>query len=128
MISGADVAYDDLERDTAPEEAGSAPSDDPADKVVAGDPDEHLPWPEPALVRSWWRREGHRLPPGTRHILGRAISEATCREAWRDGFQPQRRAAAHELALMTTAAPLPNCCDQLTLSHAGKGQTTIAQR
>ena len=82
------------------------PSDDPSDPEVAGDPDEHLPWPDPALVRSWWSREHGRFAPGKRHLLGRPVGAAACDHAFRNGFQRQRRAAAYEAALARDDAEL----------------------
>jgi uncharacterized protein (TIGR02270 family) len=107
MITGVDLAYDDLERD-APEGFQAGPTDNPADDNVALDPDEDLPWPDPALLQQWWQDNGARFPAGTRHLLGRPIDEAACQYALTTGFQRQRRAAAFELALARTDARL---CD-----------------
>ncbi|MBD0274208.1 MAG: TIGR02270 family protein [Acetobacteraceae bacterium] len=108
MISGADLAYDDLERGTPPGEAMLVPGGGTADPEVVGDPDEHLPWPDPALVRSWWSREHRRFALGERHLLGRPAGAAACERAFRDGFQRQRRAAAFEAALARGDAELAN--------------------
>lgn len=107
LITGADLAYDDLEGE-APEGFEPDPSPDPADEAVAMDPDEDLPWPEPDLAEEWWRTNAGRFTPGTRHLLGRPLDEAACETAWRAGFQRQRRAAAHELAVMRREAGLAN--------------------
>ena len=100
MITGADLSHDDLERDAPPAEATPTPDGEPADDVPAHDPDEHLPWPDAALVRAWWNREGRRFARGTRHLRGRPIGAAACKAAWQEGQQRQRRAAAYELKLM----------------------------
>ena len=98
MITGVDLAYDDLDRD-APEGFQAGPTDNPGDENVALDPDEDLPWPDPALIRDWWQREGARFAQGQRYLLGQPLSPDACRHALATGFQRQRRAAAFELAL-----------------------------
>jgi uncharacterized protein (TIGR02270 family) len=107
MITGIDLAYDDLETD-APQNFQAGPTDNPADDNVALDPDEDLPWPDPALLRQWWERESSRFPTGTRHLLGRPLSTEACQHALTAGFQRQRRAAAFELVLARLDAPLFN--------------------
>jgi len=107
MIAGIDLAYDDLETDT-PEGFEAGPTANPADDNVALDPDEHLPWPDPVLIKPWWEREGSRFPAGTRHLLGRPLDEAACQHALAAGFQRQRRAAAFELTLASSDTPLFN--------------------
>lgn len=97
MITGVDLAYDDLERD-APANFQAGPTDIPADDNVALDPDENLPWPDPVLLQQWWQDNSARFPAGTRHLLGRPLDEAACHHALVAGFQRQRRAAAFELA------------------------------
>src|SRR5918996_2069321 len=54
MITGVDLAYDDLERD-APAGFEAGPTDNPADDNVALDLDEDLPWPDPVLLQKWWQ-------------------------------------------------------------------------
>jgi uncharacterized protein (TIGR02270 family) len=107
MITGVDLAYDDLEKD-APEGFQAGPNDNPADESVAMDRDEHLPWPDPALIQAWWQDNGARFAAGTRHLLGRPLDEAACQHALAAGFQRQRRAAAFELALARPEALLLN--------------------
>jgi uncharacterized protein (TIGR02270 family) len=107
MITGVDLAYDDLETD-APEGFAAGPTHSPADESVAMDPDENLPWPDPALIQSWWQQHGARFPAGTRHLLGRPLSPEACEHALTHGFQRQRRAAAFELALARRNASLLN--------------------
>jgi uncharacterized protein (TIGR02270 family) len=107
MITGVDLAYDDLEKD-APEGFQAGPTDNPADDNVALDPDENLPWPDPALIQGWWQDNGARFPAGTRHLLGLPLSAEACQHALATGFQRQRRAAAFELALAPPTPPLLN--------------------
>jgi uncharacterized protein (TIGR02270 family) len=105
MITGVDIAYEDLERE-APADVPLGPSESPADEDVAMDPDEDLPFADPELVRAWWERHGNRFPAGTRHLLGRPISEASLQVVLREGQQRQRAAAALELALSHPGQPL----------------------
>jgi uncharacterized protein (TIGR02270 family) len=107
MITGLDLAYDDLEKD-APEGFQAGPTDNPADENVALDPDEDLPWPDPALLQQWWQDNGARFAAGTRHLLGRPLSPDACQHALTAGFQRQRRAAAFELSLVRPDAQLLN--------------------
>jgi uncharacterized protein (TIGR02270 family) len=107
MITGVDLAYDDLERD-APDSFQAGPNDNPDDENVAMDPDEDLPWPDPALIQAWWQDNGARFAAGTRHLLGRPLSAEACQHALTAGFQRQRRAAAFELALARAERSLLN--------------------
>jgi uncharacterized protein (TIGR02270 family) len=107
LITGVDLAYDDLETD-APQDFQSGPTDEPSDANVDLDPDDNLPWPDPALLQTWWQDNAVRFATGTRHLLGRPIDEAACQHALTAGFQRQRRAAAFELALAQPDAPLFN--------------------
>ncbi|MEO1017631.1 MAG: TIGR02270 family protein [Pseudomonadota bacterium] len=107
MITGVDLAYDDLESD-GPEGFEAGPSPDPADANVALDPDENLPWPEPDLIEQWWQENRERFPAGQRYLLGRTLDEDACHHAWNAGFQRQRRAAAYNLAFGSAESRLEN--------------------
>ncbi len=105
FITGADIAYEDLETDK-PEGFESGPTENPEDDNVALDSDEDLPWPDPAKILAWWSAKQHQFQNGTRYLLGAPITEAQCRKVLREGFQRQRAAAAQELALMKPDEPL----------------------
>jgi uncharacterized protein (TIGR02270 family) len=105
MISGADLAYEDLDADR-PEGFEAGPNDDPEDENVEPDPDEDLPWPDPALVQGWWGQRKSKFSPGKRHLLGKEISAESCREALKAGRQRQRAAAALELSILEPGTPL----------------------
>ena len=107
MITGVDLAYDDLETD-APQDFQSGPTDEPSDANVDLDQDDNLPWPDPALIQTWWQANAARFAPATRHLLGRPIDEPACHHALTAGFQRQRRAAAYEVALTRPDAQLFN--------------------
>lgn len=105
MITGADLAYLDLERDQ-PEDFQAGPTEDPADENVAMDADENLPWPDAALIDKWWQANSQRFPAGRRYLCGREISPSSLVQTLRDGYQRQRAAAAIELALLSPDKPL----------------------
>ncbi|HEB94602.1 MAG TPA: hypothetical protein ENI94_14340 [Gammaproteobacteria bacterium] len=107
MITGVDIAYDDLEGEW-PDGFETGPTENPQDEDVAMDPDEDLAWPEPDLIQSWWQENSKHFHPGTRYLCGQPISVEHCQKVLRDGYQRQRRAAALELALLQTDAPLFN--------------------
>ena len=105
MITGIDLAYDDLDTDQ-PEDFEAGPTEDPEDENVDLDPDEDLPWPDQALIQQWWDDHGRNYQPGQRYLCGQPISEANCRRVLIEGFQRQRISAAYELALMNPDEPL----------------------
>jgi uncharacterized protein (TIGR02270 family) len=105
MITGADIAYLDLEGEK-PEGFESGPNEDPRDHSVSLDPDEDLPWPDPVKVAAWWKANQGRFQPGIRFLCGAPIGETQCLKVLCDGYQRQRIAAALELALLQPATPL----------------------
>lgn len=107
MITGVDLAYDDLETDW-PEEFEAGPSDNPEDEDVVMDADEDLPWPAPYLLRKWWADHKHSYAKGRRYLCGQPINRESCMDVLKSGFQRQRRAAALELALLSPGEPLFN--------------------
>lgn len=106
MITGTDLAYDDLDMDP-PDDAEVGPNDDPADEDVEMDPNEDLPLPNPALVARHWAALQPSLPEG-RLFLGRPRSPETFEHGFMTGYQRQRRAAAYAMALASDGAPLRN--------------------
>ena len=64
MITGVDIAYEDLEGEW-PEGFEPGPNEDPDDENVEMDPDENLPWPDPELIQKWWNnhRRTFRMVP-----------------------------------------------------------------
>ena len=98
FITGADIGFGQLEAER-PQAVAAAPTEAAEDDRVAIDPDEDLPWPDPARVEAWWAARQHQFHQGTRYFLGAPVCEAQCRKALKEGFQRQRTAAALELAL-----------------------------
>jgi uncharacterized protein (TIGR02270 family) len=107
LITGVDLAYDDLEGDW-PEGFEAGPTENPEDEDVALDADEDLPWPEPDLIAQWWSHKQAEFPKGQRLLCGQPICPETCLDVLKNGFQRQRHAAALELALLSPNEPLFN--------------------
>lgn len=107
LITGLDLAWLDLERD-APADFSAGPSDDPDDPDLGLDPDEDLPWPDPARIETWWAAHRERFAPGlqtgsgpgVRYFMGAPVSVAGCARVLRTGYQRQRHLAALWLCLL----------------------------
>lgn len=108
MITGVDLAYEDLDCDQ-PKEFEAGPSENPEDEDVAMDPDEELPWPDQQRITEWWSRNQEKFAIGERYLNGYTITHDNCFEVLKYGYQRQRRAAAIELALLNPDEPLFNC-------------------
>ena len=105
MITGVDIAYEDLEGEW-PEGFEAGPTEAPEDEDVELDPDEDLPWPEPELISGWWSKDKGGFRNGTRYLLGKPISPDQCQHVLIHGYQRQRSAAAIELAMVHSGQPL----------------------
>jgi uncharacterized protein (TIGR02270 family) len=105
MITGVDIAYEDLEGER-PEGFEAGPTENPEDENVEMDPDEDLPWPDPELIQGWWGRNKGQFRNGTRYLMGQPISSEHLNQVLRNGRQRQRAAAALELTLMQPGLPL----------------------
>jgi uncharacterized protein (TIGR02270 family) len=105
MITGADIAYEDLEGNK-PQGFEAGPTESPEDEDVAMDPDEDLPWPNPELILKWWDQRKSRFRNGTRYLMGRTVSPEHLQHVLRTGRQRQRAAAALELAMLNPGQPL----------------------
>jgi uncharacterized protein (TIGR02270 family) len=106
-ITGLDLAYLDLDR-KPPENFEAGPNDDPADRDVAMDPDDGLPWPDPERAQRWWSANQARFVAGARYFMGESISPDLCVRVLKEGFQRQRIAAAEYLCLLQPGMPLFN--------------------
>jgi uncharacterized protein (TIGR02270 family) len=105
MITGVDIAYEDLEGDW-PTGFEAGPTEDPEDDNVDMGPDEDLPWPEPELIAKWWHTHRAAFQSGTRYLVGKPMRPEWLQEVLRNGMQRQRAAAALELALRQPGQPL----------------------
>jgi uncharacterized protein (TIGR02270 family) len=105
MITGVDIAYQDLEGEW-PEGFEARPTESPEDEDVEMDPDEDLPWPNPELILGWWSKNKSAFRNGIRYLLGQPISPENLQRVLRTGRQRQRAAAAIELAMIKPGQPL----------------------
>jgi len=105
MITGVDIAYEDLEGEK-PEGFEPGPTENPEDENVAMDPDENLPFPDRKRVEQWWSRKRESFSAGVRHLLGKPMTNESLIDALRNGYQRQRAAAALELAIRNPGQPL----------------------
>jgi uncharacterized protein (TIGR02270 family) len=97
MITGVDIDYWDLNVES-PEGLAATHFRELTDEAIIPDPDEHLPWPAPEKVESWWQQNASRFVYGIRHLIGYPLQVDVGLKAWLSGYQRQRRAAAIELA------------------------------
>lgn len=111
MITGADISEDGFER-PAPLGFETGPGEAPEDDDATLDPDENLPWPDPAAIERWWSGISSSFEPDLRYFLGKPIEEASLWEILLTGVQVNRAEAALELAFLCpgkgifqTAAP-----------------------
>jgi uncharacterized protein (TIGR02270 family) len=99
LVTGLDLSFLDLDRNP-PEDLESGPTENPEDVDVDMDPDESLPWPDPAKIAQWWSTNSARFTPGTRYFMGEPVTRKHCVDVLRNGFQRQRAAAAEYLCLL----------------------------
>ena len=105
MITGVDIAYQDLDG-KQPEGFEAGPTENPEDENVEMDPDDNLPWPDPALIAKWWNAHQGEFQKGARYLLGKPITVDWLQQVLRIGRQRQRAAAALELAMRQPGKPL----------------------
>jgi uncharacterized protein (TIGR02270 family) len=105
MITGVDIAYEDLDGDW-PDGFEAGPTENPEDDNVEMDKDEDLPWPDHDLIYKWWNDKKQNYRNGTRYLCGKPISVNQCQYVLRHGYQRQRESAALELAMMQPGGPL----------------------
>lgn len=90
----------------APPDFSAGPSDDPGDDNVAMDPDEHLPWPNVDALSARCREAMGSMQRKTRYLCGKPITPEWLKVVLREGTQPDRAAAALELALHARTGPM----------------------
>lgn len=107
MITGADLAYENLDK-SLPEELNNGPTEDPEDENTELDADENLPMPDPEIVNKWWDSNKSRFKNGTRYLAGVPVASETMRQVLITGYQRQRTQAALELAMLSPGEKLFN--------------------
>jgi uncharacterized protein (TIGR02270 family) len=105
MITGIDIEYEDLDGEE-PEGFEGGPSEEAEDEDVDIDPDEDLPWPNPELIRKWWKERRKDFRSGVRYLRGKEITSGSLMDALIQGNQRQRGAAALEIAIKEPLKPL----------------------
>ena len=95
MITGVDIAYEDLEGEW-PEGFEAGPTEEPEDEDVEMDPDEDLPWPKPQLITKWWDQNKQNFSTGKRYFLAKPINKENLQLALKNGYQRQRAARSEE--------------------------------
>lgn len=98
MITGVDLAYEDLDSDK-PEDFEPGPTENHEDENVDMDEDEDLPWPNSQLIEKWWFTHRLEFANGMRYLCGRPMTIESLNQVLRTGRQRQRTAAAIELAM-----------------------------
>jgi uncharacterized protein (TIGR02270 family) len=109
LITGVDLAFQDLESKPPEQPVDAGPNDDRENPSVAMDEDDGLPWPDPQRVQDWWARQGPRFTPGERWFMGSRVDRKICLRVLREGFQRQRRLAALHMALGQSGTQLFEC-------------------
>lgn len=104
-ITGVDLNLEQMEV-PPPEGFEDGPSEDPDDENVDLPEDVALSWPDVEKIRRWWPANESRFAPGARFFLGRPVTEASCVQVLREGFQRQRVAAALHRSLLQPGMPL----------------------
>jgi len=104
MITGVDIEYEDLDGEE-PEGFEGGPSEEPEDEDVEMDPDEDLPWPNPELIKNWWKEHRKNFRSGIRYLRGKEMSIGSLKNALIHGNQRQRAAAALEMAIREPLKP-----------------------
>ncbi len=103
-ITGVDLVAEGLVLSSLPS-AGVQQADSDEDKYV-DDPDEGLPWPDPAKLSAWWKANASRFKATSRYQNGRPYTRQTLVETLQQGKLADRHHAAFELALLDPTGPL----------------------
>ncbi len=107
MITGVNLVETRMEAEP-PEDFDAGPNDDKDDPRVAMDEEEYLSWPDADKVAEWWDANESAFDTGQRYFAGEPVCEEQCERMLETGLQPQRAAAALELALAQPSAPWVN--------------------
>lgn len=103
-ITGVDLVAEGLALNS-PSTPNVPQADGDGDDYV-DDPDEGLPWPDPAKLSAWWKANASRFKATTRYQNGRPYTRQTLVETLQQGNLADRHHAAFELALLDPTGPL----------------------
>jgi uncharacterized protein (TIGR02270 family) len=121
MITGVDLAFQDLSQDSPPE-SETGLDGVTVDDIVPLDYESNLPWPSPSLVADWWGKHRHSFTDGTRHLGGQPIAMDSMVRILAGGKQRLRAAAALELALINRQYVLFNVHARGSRQHKSLGK------
>lgn len=111
MITGIDLALEDLDRTQIEEEPDD---EDPDAPIAEDDPDDDLAWPDTDRLRQWWRAN-NRWHSGQVYLMGKRADEiAELDKVLSLGTQPHRSIAAARRALLLPREPV---FDQVAPAH-----------
>jgi uncharacterized protein (TIGR02270 family) len=97
LLAGLDIAFENFEGDPPISDDDEAPSD----------PFANFQYPSTGKLRQWWQKREVDFQPGVRYLNGRPVTdEAGLFETLAGAYQPQRIAAARELALRHSSSPI----------------------
>jgi uncharacterized protein (TIGR02270 family) len=105
FITGVDLNYERLDT-SQPEGFEPGPTENPLDEDVSMDPDDGLPWPDPAKVSRWWSANSGRFAKGTRYLCGKPMMLESLQTVVQNERQRHRAAAATELAIRQPKMPM----------------------
>jgi uncharacterized protein (TIGR02270 family) len=105
FMTGVDLNYERLDANQ-PEGFEPGPTENPLDEDVSIDPDDGLPWPDPAKVSRWWSANSGRFTKGTRYLCGKPMTLESLQTVVQNERQRHRAAAAIELAIRQPKMPM----------------------
>lgn len=105
MITGANVAEDDLELDEFPDSPDNPLLEDAPEEDAI---EEALPWPDPERVKAWMSENGSRLSSDHSMLFGLARWSYQDIDTTQLEFQGRFRAVAQAIAMQSPDRRLPN--------------------
>lgn len=99
LITGVNLAENNLELYDIPDDVDDALNDDPDDIHVKLSEDENLTWPDAERITTWWHSFSKSLAPRKRHLCGLQRSRSSLQSILVQGWQRQRTVAADLLMI-----------------------------
>lgn len=113
MITGVDLVQQQMTKE-APAIIDTLPNEDVNDENVKMHDDENLPWPDTAMITSYWNLNKRNYISGNRYLLGKPIEFNALKNDLNSAYQRQRYAIALELALLDKNEKLFNTYSKVT--------------
>jgi len=105
LITGLDLSYLDMERDSQLDESIDQ-NESPEDEKIVVDSDDNLSWPDPVKLQDWWNINKSEFTNGTRYFMGAVVTREHCIQVLKKGYQRQRFAAAQHLCVLEPGTSL----------------------